>query len=92
VSSYDDEGIDFAGKRMGALRWALYTPTGTPKPIVDKLSAALKQVIDMPDVQARLLELGITASFVGGEQLREMTATDIDAWKQLAAAAKISNE
>lgn len=30
VSSYDDEGIDFAGKRMGALRWALYAPAGTP--------------------------------------------------------------
>ncbi|RYF33307.1 MAG: tripartite tricarboxylate transporter substrate binding protein, partial [Comamonadaceae bacterium] len=60
VASYDDEGIDFAGKRMGALRWALYAPAATPKPIVDKLSAALKQVVEMPDVKARLLELGIT--------------------------------
>lgn len=92
VSSYDEENIDFAGKRMGALRWALYVPSGTPKSIVDKLSGALKQVVEMPDVQTRLNDLGITASFVGSEQLREMTASDIDAWKQLAIAAKISNE
>ncbi len=92
VSSYDDEGIDFAGQRMGALRWALYAPAGTPKPVVDKLSGALKQVVEMPDVQARLLDLGITAQFVGGEQLRDMTAVDIEAWKQLATAAKINNE
>jgi tripartite-type tricarboxylate transporter receptor subunit TctC len=92
VSSYDDEGIDFAGKRMGALRWALYTPAGTPKPIVDKLAGALKQVLEMPDVKQRLLDMGITAAFVGGDELSAMTAADIEAWKQIAQAAKISNE
>lgn len=92
VSSYDDEGIDFAGKRMGALRWALYAPAATPKPIVDKLSAALKQVVEMPDVKARLLDLGITPAFVGGEELRTRTAADIESWKQIAKAANITNE
>ncbi|WP_374664659.1 Bug family tripartite tricarboxylate transporter substrate binding protein [Ramlibacter sp.] len=92
VRSYDEDGIDFEGKRMGALRWAVYAPAGTPKPIADKLSAALRQVVAMPDVQARLLDLGITAAFVGGDELREMTAADIESWKQIAKAAKISNE
>lgn len=92
VASYDDEGIDFAGKRMGALRWALYAPAATPKPIVDKLSAALKQVVEMPDVKARLLDLGITSAFVGGDELRTMTAADIESWKQIAKAANITNE
>lgn len=92
VASYDDEGIDFAGKRMGALRWAMYAPAGTPKPIVDKLQAALKATVEMPDVKARLLDLGITAAFVGGDELRDTTAADIEAWKQIAKAAGISNE
>ena len=92
VTSYDDEGIDFAGKRMGALRWALYAPAATPRPIVDKLSAALKQALELPDVKARLLELGITAAFVGSDELRDMTMADIEAWKQIAKAANISNE
>lgn len=92
VTSYDDEGIDYQGKRMGALRWALYAPAGTPKPIVDKLSAALKQVVEMPEVKQRLLDMGITAAFAGGDELRDMTAADIEAWKQIAQAAKISNE
>ena len=92
VASYDDDGIDFEGKRMGALRWALYAPAGTPRPIVDRLSAALRQVLDMPDVKSRLLELGITAAFVGGDELRDMTVADIESWKQIAKAASISNE
>jgi len=92
VGSYDDEGIDFQGKRMGALRWALYAPAATPKPLVDKLSAALKQVLELPDVKTRLLDLGITASFVAGDELRDMTAADIESWRQIAKAAGISNE
>lgn len=92
VSSYEDEGIDFSGKRMGALRWALYAPAGTPRPIVDKLAGALRSTLDLPDVKARLLELGISAAFVGGDELRDMTAKDIEAWKQVAAEAKIAND
>jgi len=48
--------------------------------------------VEMPDVKARLLDLGITAAFVGGDELRDTTAADIDAWKQIAKAAGISNE
>jgi tripartite-type tricarboxylate transporter receptor subunit TctC len=92
VSSYEDEGIDSAGKRMGAFRWAMYAPAGTPKPIVDKLAAALHATLDMPDVKARLLDLGITAGFVGGDELQVNTAQDIEGWKQVARDAKISNE
>ncbi len=92
VPSYEDEGIDFSGKRMGALRWAMYAPAGTPKPVMDKLSRALKATVEMPDVKERLLELGITAAFVGGDELRDMTAADIDSWRQIAKRAGISNE
>ncbi|MEO7392907.1 MAG: tripartite tricarboxylate transporter substrate binding protein [Ramlibacter sp.] len=92
VNSYEDEGIDFNGKRMGALRWALYAPAGTPKPVMDKLSAALKATVEMPDVKARLLDLGIHAIYTPGDELNELTARDIEAWKQVAREAKISNE
>lgn len=92
VPSYDDGGIDFTGKRMGALRWALHTPAGTSASIMDKLSHALKAEVDMPQVKDRLLELGITAAFVGGDDLRSMTIADIESWRQIAKRARISNE
>jgi tripartite-type tricarboxylate transporter receptor subunit TctC len=92
VSSYEDEGIDFNGLRMGALRWALFAPAATPRPIIDKLAAALKATLDMPEVKARLLEMGISAAFVGGDELLTMTARDIEGWKAIAKQAGISNE
>ena len=92
VSSSEDEGVDFNGLRMGALRWSLYAPAATPKPIVDKLAAALKATVEMPDVKARLLEMGISAAYVAGDELREATARDIEGWKAVAKQAGISNE
>ena len=92
VRSYEDDGIDFEGQRMGALRWALYAPAATPKPIVEKLSAALKEVVEMPDVKARMLDLGVTSAFVSGPDLQAMTAKDIEAWKRVAKAANISSD
>ena len=37
---------------------ALFAPKGTPKPIVDKLIAALDKALDDEAVRKRLLELG----------------------------------
>ncbi len=92
VPSYEEEGITFSGQHIGAMRWALYAPAGTPKPIMDKLSAALKQVVAMPDVQAKLLDWGISPAFVGGDELTRMTIADVAAWKQVAKAANIVSE
>ncbi|HMN83724.1 MAG TPA: tripartite tricarboxylate transporter substrate binding protein [Burkholderiaceae bacterium] len=92
VDSYEEAGIEFSGRRMGALRWALYAPAGTPEPVVAKLAAALKATVEMADVKARLLDMGITAAFVAGPELNEMTARDIEAWKAVAKEARISNE
>ena len=39
--------------------WAgIFAPKGTPKPIVDRLAAALSKALDDPAVQKRLGDLG----------------------------------
>ena len=92
VPSYEEEGIDFGGKRTGELGWALYAPAGTPKPIVDKLAGALRATVEIPEVKARLLSMGIRADFLAGDEFSEVTAKAIDIWKQVATEAKITND
>jgi tripartite-type tricarboxylate transporter receptor subunit TctC len=41
-----------------AVKYAVFAPKGTPKPIVDKLAAALNEGLDEPQVKKRLAELG----------------------------------
>ncbi len=86
VRSFVDEGIDFDR----TFRWGLYAPAGTPKPVVDKLAGALQAVLAQPEVKARLLEFGIAAQFVPGEELAATTARDIVAWKEVVKTAGIT--
>jgi tripartite-type tricarboxylate transporter receptor subunit TctC len=90
VSNYDDEGVDFDGKRVTPPMWALYAPAGTPAPVLDKLAAALKATVELPDVKARLLELGVVANFLGGSEVRDSNAAGIEAWKQIARDSNIT--
>lgn len=83
VKSYSDQGFPFDQ----TFRWGLYAPKGTPKPVVEKLAAALKSVISQPDVERKLLDFGITAAFTSGDQLAEITAKDIQAWRRVAKEA-----
>ena len=69
--------------------WALYAPAGTPKPIMDKLSGALRQVVDMPDVKEKLLGFGVKAEFVPGDQLKKLLAGGIPEWREIARKSNI---
>jgi tripartite-type tricarboxylate transporter receptor subunit TctC len=54
VPTAKEDGIDY---QMSI--WAgIFAPKGTPKPIVDKLAAALDKTLDDPRVAAKLVELG----------------------------------
>jgi len=70
--------------------WAIYAPAGTPQPIVDKLASALKFVVELPEVKARLLELGVVSSFMAGREVSEMNAAGIEAWRRIAKVSNIS--
>jgi len=85
VRSYVDEGVPVDR----TFRWGLYAPAHTPKPVVDRLAGVLKEVLAMPDVKARLLDFGIAAQFVPGEELAATTARDIVAWQQVVKTANI---
>lgn len=85
VASYKDQGVDFER----SLSWVMYAPAGIPDIAARKLSAALKEAIDDPEIVEKLLALGVTADFIPGDQQRDINVRDIEAWKQVAVQAKI---
>lgn len=57
----------------------LVAPKGTPKPVVDKLAAALSKVIDSPEFKERLEKLAATAPAPnerGPEPMRQLIESD----------------
>jgi tripartite-type tricarboxylate transporter receptor subunit TctC len=85
VATYKEQGVDF-DQWTG---WAMFAPAGVPKPVVDKLGAALKEILQEPDVKAKMLAWGITPDYVPGEEQAAINAKEIQVWKQIAAGLKL---
>jgi tripartite-type tricarboxylate transporter receptor subunit TctC len=69
---------------------ALFAPKGTPKPIIDKLSAALDKALDDEGVRKRLLDLGSVIPDKAGrtpQALGELVDSEINRWTPIIKAA-----
>ncbi|MEO8976071.1 MAG: tripartite tricarboxylate transporter substrate binding protein [Casimicrobiaceae bacterium] len=69
--------------------FGLLAPAGTPAPLIDRLAAEIHKIVQMPDVRARIEATG--AEPVGGTpaEFAARIRTDVDKWKQVAAAANV---
>lgn len=72
--------------------YAMFVPAKTPKPIIDKLNAALNSVLKEPEIRDKLLAQG--SEGVGGtpEALAQAVATELPKWAKLAKDASIKAE
>jgi len=62
----------------------VYVPTGTPRPIVDKLHAALVKVMADPAIRARLLQGGLTTDSPTPEDSMKFMVAEEKRWTTVA--------
>ena len=82
---------------LQTLTWtALFAPKGTPKPIIDKLNAAVDQAMNDPAVAKRLDELGADLPKPGEERspqaLAKLVSSEVAKWTPLIRAAGVAAE
>ncbi len=63
--------------------YALFAPAGTPEPIVRKLNQVLNQVLEDPEVRARMEQDGAQVQTSTPEQLLRHVRTELDRWQGL---------
>jgi tripartite-type tricarboxylate transporter receptor subunit TctC len=68
---------------------ALFAPNGTPKPIIDALSAQVSRIIAQPETQKKLMQLGFEPQSSTPEQLGEFVVAERKRWGELIRAAAI---
>jgi tripartite-type tricarboxylate transporter receptor subunit TctC len=56
---------------------AVFAPAGTPKPVVDRLYAEIAKILQMPDVQKRLTDLGLDLSGMPPAELAALVKADV---------------
>lgn len=75
------------------LNWqGLVAPRGTPRPIVDKLNAALKLCLVEPAIVQEFAKLGITPVWSTPEELTAMSRSEVERWRSVVKDANITSE
>jgi tripartite-type tricarboxylate transporter receptor subunit TctC len=68
----------------------IFAPAGTPSAVVEKLHAAIAQVLAQPEVQQRMAQLGLTVSGMSPQQLAAFQQAEIGKWAAVLKATGIS--
>jgi tripartite-type tricarboxylate transporter receptor subunit TctC len=70
--------------------YALFTTGGTPKAIVSKLNEAVKMVTNTNEFKNRLEQDGLRVSVGSPGDLSRLVQGDVERWKKVVAAAKVT--
>jgi len=68
---------------------ALYAATGTPKPVIDKLSATVKTALEQPEVKQRADLAGIELRYLPPDEMTKLLNRDTLEWSKAIKSANI---
>ena len=70
----------------------LFSPAGTPKPVVDKLNAEVTKALNTPDIRQKLLDLGAEPSPMPVADYAAWVQQEVNKWTKLVKEAGIQPE
>jgi tripartite-type tricarboxylate transporter receptor subunit TctC len=65
--------------------YGIFAPKGTPSAILERYSDALKAVLEIPNVQQRLVALGLTVGYMSSQTLSERERAYSKNWARIIA-------
>jgi tripartite-type tricarboxylate transporter receptor subunit TctC len=68
---------------------AAFVPAKTPKPVVDKLNAEFARILALPDVRAKLLELGFEPVVWNGAKTEQFMKEQLALTKKIVASGRV---
>lgn len=67
-----------------------FAPAGTPQPVIDKVSAAVREALKQPETRKRLLDLGIEPVGNSPAEFKAFLTSQISTWAALVKANNIT--
>ena len=78
---------------VNATSWfAIFAPKATPQPVIDKLTADIKKVVEDPAFKKKAEEQGARADYMNPQQLGAIVKTEYANWAQVVKSSKIEAE
>ena len=79
--------------KVDATSWfAVFVPAATPKPVVDKLTADIRTVVQSAAFKQKAQEQGATADYQNPQQLGDKVKADLANWATVVKTSKIEAE
>jgi tripartite-type tricarboxylate transporter receptor subunit TctC len=70
----------------------LFAPKGTPRPVIERLSAALKEILDLPAVRKRLTDMASEPIWMDPAETDRFVGQEYDRWGPVVKAADVKPE
>jgi len=70
--------------------YGVFSPGGTPKPVIDFIAAGITKATAMPDLQERLAKLGAETFQMSTTEFRQLVLNDQQRWKKLIDDRKLT--
>src|SRR5262245_41132071 len=84
VPTFAEQGLP----RVSAVGWnAIYSPAGTPKPLIDRFSMAIVRALRTPGIRDKLTGLGLEPTGTTPEELAAIITADAARWSPIVRAA-----
>ena len=75
------------------LNWlGLFAPAGTPRPVVERLSAEAVRSVRLPDVRDRLNAQGAEPSPLASEEFAPFVKSEVEKWAKVVTATRMTAE
>ena len=72
--------------------FAVVGPAGIPKPVADKLNAAIVALLEKPDAKERFAAIGMAPMPLSPDKLKAFMASEIAKWQRLVKEANVTPE
>ncbi len=90
VSAPDLPTIGETLKGYAVTAWqGLMAPAGTPRPIVDKIAAAMERSFQRPDVVDELTKVGGEPALMGPDEFAAYIKSELPKWREVVKAAGV---
>ncbi|MDB5371407.1 MAG: Tripartite-type tricarboxylate transporter, receptor component TctC [Belnapia sp.] len=70
----------------------LFGPKGTPRPVIERLSAALKEILDQPTIRRRLTDMASDPLYMDPAETDRFVGQEYDRWGPVVKAADVKPE
>ncbi|MDD2545997.1 MAG: tripartite tricarboxylate transporter substrate binding protein [Burkholderiaceae bacterium] len=79
--------------KVDATSWfAVFAQAGVPKPVIDKLSADIRTVVQNPEFRQKAQAQGASADYQNPQQLGDKVKAELASWATVVKASKIEAE